>query len=43
MKWNKSESGVISAICEYCSRTYEMDNDWDIANLDWHQCQEVSA
>jgi len=43
MKWHKSESGVVSATCEYCGRTYEMTSSWDVANLDWHECQKVGA
>lgn len=39
MRWNKSESGELVACCEVCARSYSMNSEWDIANLDWHECQ----
>ena len=43
MKWFKSESGLLIAACEKCGGYYEMGNEWDMANLDWHLCQKVGS
>jgi hypothetical protein len=43
MKWVKSESGVVAAICANCGRYYEMNSEWDRANLEWHLCQKVGS
>ena len=43
MRYHKSESGNVIAICENCDRWYNLSNEWDVANLDWHECEKVGA
>jgi len=38
MRFTKSESGEVKATCQKCRRTYNLNNEWDTANLDWHDC-----
>ena len=43
MRFSKSESGAVTATCQDCGRIFEMSSEWDVANLDWHQCAKVGA
>jgi len=43
MRFTKSESGAVTATCQFCGKAYEMDSAWDVANLDWHECIKVGA
>ena len=35
--WRKDDSGKVEFVCGDCGRVYDMDSEWDRANLDWHE------
>lgn len=38
-KWQttKTEEGDVEMICLECEQIYNLSNEWDRANLDWHE------
>ena len=40
MTWQKTVGGEVFAVCNACGRAYNMASEWDVANLDWHECQK---
>lgn len=43
MKFTKTESGEAFATCLNCGRLYDLNSEWDVANLDWHECIKLGG